>query len=317
MTYARIIGTGSALPEKVVSNFDLEKIIDTSHDWIVERTGIERRHICDSDETISMLATKAARNAIEMAGIDPEDIDLIIVGTATPELAFPSTACMVQRELGIQNCIAFDINAACSGFVYGLGIAKQWIESGTAKHVLLIGADTLSRVVDWNDRATCVLFGDGAGAAILSADEETGVLSTHMHSDGVGTNLLYATSSLSETDNPPKIRMRGNEVYKFAVRSLSDLVAEELKENNITQADIDWFVPHQANLRIIKAAADRIGLPMDRVILTIQDHGNTSAASIPMALDVAVRDGRIKKGHRLLFDAFGAGFAWASSYLVF
>lgn len=317
MSYARIAGTGSYLPEKVLTNQDLEQMVDTTHQWIIERTGIERRHIANDVETPTYMGIEASRRAIEMAGVDPEDIDLIIAATATPEYYFPSTACMLQKSIKSGHCVAFDMNAACSGFIYGLSAADKWVSAGAAKCALVVGTEALSRIVDWNDRSTCVLFADGAGAAVLVPDEHKGIYSTSLHANGNSSELLYAPHHISNSDESPYIKMNGGEVFKLAVTRLSELVEDVLQYHQIDHSDIDWLVPHQANWRIIKATAKKLGLPMDNVVVTIQDHGNTSAASIPLALDQAVRDGRVQKGHKLMFEAFGAGFTWASAYLEF
>jgi 3-oxoacyl-[acyl-carrier-protein] synthase-3 len=322
MTFARIIGTGSYLPEKVLTNFDLEKIVDTSDSWIRERTGIEKRHIAIDGQTTVDLAERAARHAIEAAGIKPQDIDLIIVATTTPDRIFPSTACLLQSRLDIHGCPAFDIQAVCTGFVYALGVAEKFIKTGASKKALVVGAETLSRILNWNDRATCVLFGDGAGAVVLEADNEMGILSTHLHADGDYEALLRVPFGISQgyenmNEINSKVEMRGNEVFKMAVNTLGRIVDETLQANNLKQSDIDWLVPHQANMRIIHATARKLKMSLDHVVVTVQDHGNTSAASVPLALDVAVRDGRIKKGEMLLFEAFGGGFTWGSALLRF
>jgi 3-oxoacyl-[acyl-carrier-protein] synthase III len=318
MTYARITGTGSYLPEKVLTNFDLEKIVDTTDQWIRDRTGIEKRHIAiDGQHTVD-LAERAARNAIEAAGLKPHDIDLIVVATTTADRVFPSTACLLQSRLDIHGCAAFDIQAVCTGFIYALGVAEKFIKTASATRALVVGAETFSRLLNWDDRATCVLFGDGAGAVILEADEETGILSTHMHADGDYEALLrvpYGPSQGFEAINEinTKVEMRGNEVFKMAVNTLGRIVDETLVANNLERTDIDWLVPHQANLRIIHATARKLKMPLDRVVITVQEQGNTSAASVPLALDTAVRDGRIKKGEMLLLEAFGGGFTWGSA----
>ena len=322
MSHSRIAGTGSYLPEKVVTNKDLEKTMDTSDEWIRERTGIKRRHIAADDETTSDLALAAANNALEMAGIGAEDIDLIVVGTATPDKVFPATACIIQRRLGIGGCAAFDVQAACSGFVYGLDVADRYIRTGAAQNALVIGAETLSRITNWNDRATAVLFGDGAGAVILQACDEPGIISTHIHADGQYEDLLQVQQGISRGYDAVRaeqayIEMNGNAVFRRAVATLDSIARETLDKNNIDKHDLDWFVPHQANLRIISAAAKKLDMPMERVIVTVDEHANTSAASIPLAFDTAVRDGRIKRGELLLFEAFGAGFTWGSALLRF
>ena len=322
MTYSRIAGTGSYLPEKVVTNHDLEKTIDTSDEWIRERTGIKRRHIAAEDESTSDLALAAARQALDMAGLTAEDIDLIIIATTTPDKVFPATACIVQRRLGIGGCGAFDVQAACSGFVYGLDLADRYIRTGAGKNVLVIGAETLSRLTNWEDRTTAVLFGDGAGAVVLQETDEPGLISTHIHSDGQYEDLLQVPQGVSQGYDVTRageafIQMNGNAVFRRAVATLDSIARETLDRNNIDKHDLDWFVPHQANMRIIAAAAKKLDMPMERVIVTVDEHANTSAASIPLALDVAVRDGRIKRGELLLFEAFGAGFTWGSALLRF
>jgi 3-oxoacyl-[acyl-carrier-protein] synthase-3 len=322
MTYSRIAGTGSYLPEKVVTNKDLEKMVDTSDEWIRERTGIKRRHLAADGETTSDIALIAANNALEMAGISAEDIDLIVVGTATPDKVFPATACIIQRRMGIRGCGAFDIQAACSGFVYGLDIADRYIRTGAAQNALVIGAETLSRITNWNDRTTAVLFGDGAGAMVLQASDEPGIISTHIHADGEYEDLLQVPQGVSQGYDAVRaeeayIQMNGNAVFRRAVATLDSIARETLDKNNVDKHDLDWFVPHQANLRIIAAAAKKLDMPMERVIVTVDEHANTSAASIPLAFDAAVRDGRIKRGELILFEAFGAGFTWGSALLKF
>ena len=322
MSYARITGTGSYLPEKILTNHDLEKMVDTNDEWIRDRTGISERHVAADDEFTVDLAEQAARNAIEAAGISVDDIDLIIVATTTPDRVFPSTACLLQQRLDIHGCTAFDVQAVCTGFVYGLGVAHQFFRSGTSKCALVVGAETLSRILDWSDRNTCVLFGDGAGAVVLQADEETGILSSHLHADGSYENLLtvnygVSTGSSQILEGSGGITMKGNEVFKMAVNTLGRIVDETLQYNNMEKSDIDWLVPHQANIRIIKATAKKLSMSLDHVVVTVDKHGNTSAASVPLALDVAVRDGRIKKGETLMLEAFGGGFTWGSVLLKF
>lgn len=322
MTYSRIAGTGSYLPEKVLTNHDLEKMMETSDAWIQERTGIKRRHIAAEDEATSDLALAAASQALEMAGIGAEDVNLIIIATTTPDKVFPGTACIVQRRLGIRGCGAFDIQAACSGFVYGLDLADRYIRTGAAKNVLVIGAETLSRLTNWEDRTTAVLFGDGAGAVVLQEADEPGIISTHIHADGQYEDLLQVPQGISQGYDITRageafIQMNGNAVFRRAVATLDSIARETLDRNGIDKHDLDWFVPHQANMRIITAAAKKLDMPMERVIVTVAEHANTSAASIPLALDVAVRDGRIKRGELLLFEAFGAGFTWGSALLRF
>jgi len=317
--YSRVAGTGSYLPEKVLTNADLEKLVDTSDEWIRTRTGIERRHIAAPDETSSSLAEHAARRALKAAGQTPADVDFIVVGTTTPDLVFPNTGTLLQQRLGIHGCPAFSLEAACSGFVYALSIADKYVRIGESKCALVVGVDCLSCITDWKDRATAVLFGDGAGAVVLTPADEPGIIGTHLHSDGRYKDLLYFPYGVSSGFDKLRsgasagITMLGNEVFKVAVRTLSRLVDETLAKNGIERDQIDWLVPHQANLRIIQAAADKLGLPMDKVVLTVQDHGNTSAASIPLALDTAVRDGRIHRGQTLLLETFGGGFTWGSA----
>lgn len=322
MTYSRIAGTGSYLPEKVVTNKDLEKTMDTSDEWIQERTGIRRRHIAADDEKCSDMALAAARQAIDMAGIEATDIDLIIVGTVTPDKVFPSTACIIQRRLGIHGCPALDIQAACSGFIYALDLARRQIETGGATTALVIGSETLSKVTNWEDRSTAVLFGDGAGAVILQAADEPGIIATHIHSDGKFEDLLEIPYGISGGYDKVKageayIQMQGNAVFRKAVGTLGSMAQETLDGHGFDKHDLDWLVPHQANLRIIAAAAKKVDMPMDRVVVTVDEHANTSSASIPLALDTAVRDGRIKRGQLLLFEAFGAGFTWGSALVRF
>ena len=320
MTYSRIIGTGSYLPEKVVTNQDLAKVMETTDDWIRERTGIKRRHIAADGETTSDLAVHAANRALEMAGLEAGDIDLIVIGTATPDKIFPGTACIVQRKLGISGCGAFDIQAACSGFIFALDVADRNIRTGGSTTALVIGSETLSRITNWEDRTTAVLFGDGAGAVILQASDEQGIISTHIHADGAQEELLHVPHGISQGYDKTRageayITMNGNAVFRKAVGTLDSIARETLAGNNFEKEDLDWLVPHQANLRIIAAAAKKLKLPMERVVVTVDEHANTSAASIPLALDCAVRDGRIKRGELLLLEAFGAGFTWGSAIL--
>ncbi len=303
-----------------MTNHDLEKMVETSDQWITDRTGIKKRHIAAENETTCDLAEHAARQAIEAAGISPEDIDLIIIATTTPDRVFPSTACLLQERLGIRGCAAFDLQAVCTGFVYALGVADKFIRSGSHRNALVIGAETLSRIIDWTDRGTCILFGDGAGAVVLSASEEPGILSTHLHADGKYKDLLSTTGGISEgftndIDGSAYITMQGNEVFKMAVNTLGRIVDETLAANDMQKSDIDWLVPHQANIRIINATAKKLKMSMDHVVVTVQEHGNTSAASVPLALNEAVRDGRIQKGETLLLEAFGGGFTWGSALL--
>ena len=322
MTYSRITGTGSCLPERVLTNAELERMVDTSDEWIRTRTGIRERRIAAPDETTCDLAERAARQALDAAGVAPSELDLIVVATTTPDKVFPSTACLLQARLGVGGCPAFDIQAVCTGFLYGMTVVDQFIRSGTVRRAMLVGAETLSRILDWTDRATCVLFGDGAGAVVLEASGEPGVLSTHIHADGAYEHLLAVDGGISQgyervAGGNAYIRMQGNEVFRVAVNTLGSIVDETLEANGVTRDAIDWLVPHQANVRIISATAKKLKLPMDRVVVTVDVHGNTSAASVPLALDTAVRDGRVQRGQRLLLEAFGAGFTWGAAYLVY
>jgi len=310
--YSRIAGTGSYLPPKVLTNKDLEKMVDTTDAWIVERTGIRERHIAAEDETASSMGEAASRRALEAAGLAPGDIDLIVFATTTPDQVFPSTACLLQKRLGIRNGAAFDIQAVCSGFVYALSVADKFIRTGAAKNALVIGAETLSRIINWKDRGTCVLFGDGAGAVVLTASKEPGIISSHLHADGQYKELLEVPRG--ETSY---IHMEGSDVFKIAVTTLERIVDETLAANNMTKSDIHWLVPHQANHRIIAATAKKLGMSMDRVVMTVERHGNTSAASIPLAFDEAVRDKRIQRGETVLMEAFGGGFTWGSVLLKY
>ncbi|MCU7802450.1 MAG: ketoacyl-ACP synthase III [Candidatus Thiodiazotropha sp. (ex Lucinoma borealis)] len=317
MIYSRITGTGGYLPEKILTNKDLEKIVDTTDQWIFERTGIRKRHIAEEGEYTCDLAEKAARNAIDMAGLKPSDIDLIVVATTTADQVFPSTACLLQARLGIRGPAAFDIQAVCTGFVYALGVADKFVRTGSSKRALVVGAETFSRILDWNDRNTCVLFGDGAGAVVIEASDEPGIISTHLHADGAYESLLRVPSGISRgyselQQGSAYVEMRGHEVFKVAVTTLGRIVDETLAANGMEKSDIDWLIPHQANIRIINATAKKLQTPMDRVVVTVDEHGNTSAASVPLALDVAVRDGRIKRGETILMEAFGGGFTWGS-----
>jgi 3-oxoacyl-[acyl-carrier-protein] synthase-3 len=316
MVHARILGTGGYLPEKVLTNRDLERMVDTTDAWIRERTGISERRIAADGETCGDLAEGAARQAIEAAGISPADIDLIIVATTTPDQIFPSNACLLQHRLDIRGCAAFDIQAVCTGFVYALGVADQFIRTGAARHALVVGAETVSRIIDWTDRGTCVLFGDGAGAVVLGADSEPGIISSHLHADGAYRELLQVPAGIGNgNQGSPYMEMKGNEVFRVAVTTLGRIVDETLNANHMTRADIDWLVPHQANLRIIQATARKLDLPMEQVVVTVERHGNTSAASVPLAFDEAVRDGRIRRGQTVLMEAFGGGFTWGSVLL--
>ena len=318
--YSRIIGTGKYLPERVLTNFDLEKMVDTSDEWIRSRTGIERRHIAAESEATSDLAYHAARAAIADAGITPADIDFVVVGTTTPDLIFPNVACLLQEKLGIRRGPAFSIEAACTGFVYSLVVADQFVRSGQAQRALVIGAETMSRIIDWTDRETCVLFGDGAGAVVIEGSEEPGIIYSKLGADGRYRELLYASSGVStrhREGDVAALRMKGNEVFKVAVKTLETMVDDVIEANELQMGAIDWLIPHQANIRIINATAKRLQIPMERVILTVQEHGNTSAASVPMALDTAIKDGRIKRGDLLLLEAFGGGFTWGASLVRF
>jgi 3-oxoacyl-[acyl-carrier-protein] synthase-3 len=319
LTYSRILGTGSYLPARVLTNADLEKMVETNDQWIVERTGIRERHIAADGEFTSDLATAAARAALAIAALDVNDIDLLLVATTTPDLVFPSTACIVQSKLGMSNGKpAFDIQAVCSGFVYALSVADQFIKTGAAKHVLVIGAETLSRITDWSDRGNCILWGDGAGAVVLDASDQPGILATHIHADGRHKELLRTTTGAScGLTEPALMRMEGNAVFKMAVNTLDRIVDETLEANGLSKSDIDWLVPHQANIRIISATAKKLGMSMDNVVTTVAEHGNTSAASVPLAFDVAVRDGRIQRGQTVLMEAFGGGFTWGSVLLKY
>ncbi len=316
MTNSRIAGTGSYLPEKILTNADLEHMVDTTDEWIFSRTGIRERHIVADNEFTSDLALQAAYKAIESAGIKTEDIDLIIVATTTPDKIFPSTACILQRKLGIAGCPAFDVQAVCSGFVYALATADNFIKAGAAKCALVIGAESFSRITDWTDRGNCILWGDGAGAVILQASQEPGIISTHLHADGSYENMLHVPrkNDMSSCDT---VVMEGNGVFKVAVNTLDAIVDETLAANGMQKSDIDWLVPHQANIRILQATAKKLSMSMDRVVVTVDKHGNTSAASIPLALDVAVRDGRIKRGEIILMEAFGGGFTWGSALIKY
>ncbi len=319
--HSRIAGTGSYLPEKVLTNDDLAKTVDTSDEWIVARTGIRQRHVAAEGETTSDLAYHASLRAMEAAGVSAADIDLIVLGTTTPDLIFPSSACLLQHKLGANGCPAFDVNAACSGFIYALTIADKFIRSGAAKTALVVGSETLTRMLDWSDRGTCVLFGDGAGAVVLKADDETGILSTHMHADGGKKELLWNPVGVSAGFKPDehnagvRVLMTGNEVFKHAVKALDSVVDEALEANGLDKHQLDWLVPHQANLRIIEATAKRLDMPMDRVIVTVDRHGNTSSGSVPLALDEAVRSGKVQRGQLVLLEAFGGGFTWGSALL--
>lgn len=336
MKYAKIIGTGGYLPAQVFTNADWEKRVETSDAWIVERTGIRSRHIAAKDEMASDMGAKAALKALEMANCLPQDIELIIVATGTPDKIFPSTSCILQHKLNIPTCIAFDVQAACTGFIYGLSIAEKFIKTGTVKKALVVGSELMSRVINWSDRNTCVLFGDGAGAMILEASDEPGILSSQLFAQGSYGHLLTVDNmqlgdysgilpDLDKTDNynlaleslNPYVQMQGQKVFKIAVTKLGELVETVLKEQDLHSDQIDWLIPHQANIRIIQATAEKLGMPMSKVICTVDTHSNTSSASIPLALDVAVRDGRVKPGQLLLLEAFGGGLTWGSALVKF
>ena len=318
MTHSRILGTGSYLPVRVLTNAELERMVDTTDQWIVDRTGIRERHLAADDESASTMGLEAARRALDAAGVDAKQVDLIIVATTTPDLVFPATACLIQERLGIRECPAFDVQAVCTGFVYALTIAEKFIRTGSARCALVIGSEVLSRIVDWKDRSTCVLFGDGAGAVVLGAADAPGIISAHLHADGQYKDLLCVPTGVGTShrrERLPFVQMEGSEVFKVAVTTLGRIVDETLAANRMQQSDIKWLVPHQANIRIITATAKKLGLPMERVVLTVDRHGNTSAASIPLAFDEAVRDGRIRRGDTVLMEAFGGGFTWGSVLL--
>jgi len=317
MRYSRIVGTGGYLPEKVLTNHDLERMVDTSDEWIRSRTGITQRHIAADHELASDLALHASRKAMEAAGIKAEEIDLIIVATTTPDMIFPSTACILQDKLGAGNCPAFDVQAVCSGFVYALATADMFIRAGRCRNALVVGSEVYSRILDWSDRSTCVLFGDGAGAVVLSQSDQPGILSSHLHADGKHSKILAVPGSICDgkVQGKPFLIMEGNTVFKFAVKVLEEVVHEALAENNLQASDIDWLIPHQANIRIIQSTAKKLGIPMEKVVVTVDRHGNTSAASIPLALDTAIRDGRIKSGQHVLLEGVGGGFTWGAVLL--
>jgi len=322
LRYSRISGTGRYLPQKVLTNADLERMVDTDDQWIRERTGISERRIVVPGETTCDLAEKASRNAIEAAGISTADIDLIVLATTTPNKVFPSTACLLQKRLDIHGCPAFDIQAVCTGFVYALDVADKYVRCGASSCALVIGAETFSRIIDWADRDTCVLFGDGAGAVILRADEQPGIRSSHIHADGTYESLLYVDAGISEgypegRNGEAYTRMSGNKVFRTAVRTLERVIDETIQHNGMHKSDVDWLIPHQANTRILEATARMLGVDMEKVVVTVGEHGNTSAASVPMALDVAVRDGRIKRGDTLLMAAFGGGFTWGTALVEY
>ena len=317
MTYSRIVGTGRYLPERIMTNADLEKIVDTTDEWIRTRTGVERRHVVEPEQTTSDMCVEAAKKAMDAAGVKPQDIDMVITGTTTPDLIFPNISTIIQHRLGIPACTAFSLEAACTGFIYALTTADKFIKAGEAKCALVMGAECITKLIDWTDRNTCVLFGDGAGAAVVVPSDEPGIISTALGADGQFKELLYYPVGQSKNlevagTEDANIIMKGNEVFKVAVKTLGAIAEEALNKAGVTKEELDWLVPHQANIRIIQAMAKRLNMPMDKVILTVQDHGNTSAASVPMALDVGIRDGRVKKGQLVLMEAFGGGFSWGS-----
>ncbi len=321
MTFSRIIGTGSYLPEKVLSNDELSRTVDTSDEWIRERTGIRQRHIVAKGQYTSDLALNASLKALKAADLLADDLDLIVLATSTPDVVFPSTASILQEKLKVRGCAAFDVQAVCAGFAYGLSVADQYIKAGTCQKVLVVGAETFSRILDWTDRTTCILFGDGAGAVILSASDTPGIHSTHIHADGRFQDLLHVPTGVSKQYNEmfkaqTAVQMNGQKVFKWAVKEMSALAIKTLEENGLVADDVDWMVPHQANIRIIEAVANKAGVPMERVVVTVHDHGNTSAASVPLALDTAVRDGRIQPGDKILLEAFGGGFTWGSALIT-
>ncbi len=318
MIYSRITGTGGYLPERIMDNTELEKMVDTSDEWIKSRTGIHKRHIAAENETTCDLAEHAARLAMEAASASADDIDLIIVATTTPDLVFPSTACLLQERLGVSGTAAFDVQAVCTGFIYALSIADKFIKTGASRKALVVGAETFSRIVDWTDRDTCVIFGDGAGAVVLEASKQPGIMSTFLHADGRYKDLLSVPSGVSTDyakvkERTAYVQMQGNEVFKVAVNTMGRIVDETLATNNLDKRDIDWLIPHQANIRIISAMAKKLDMPMDKVVVTVDQHANTSAASVPLALDEAIRDGRIQHGDMVLLVAFGGGFTWGSA----
>lgn len=317
MIYSRIAGTGRYLPQRVMTNAELETMVDTSDEWIRTRTGVERRHVAAENETTSDLCVEATKAALESAEVDTGEIDLIVVGTTSPDLIFPNIATLIQDRMGIHGCPAFSIEAACTGFIYALATADKFVRAGESKCALVIGAEIITKLIDWNDRSTCVLFGDGAGAVIIKPSDEAGIISTHLGADGQYKDLLYypvgvGTDLAAAGRGESRMMMSGHEVFKVAVKTLGAVAEQALRENNVQKDELDWLVPHQANLRIMQATAKRLGLPMEKVIQTVQDHGNTSAASVPMALDVGIKDGRIKRGQLVLLEAFGGGFTWGS-----
>jgi len=312
--HSRVVGTGSYLPQKVLTNRELERLVDTTDEWVLTRTGIRQRHVAADDQNSSDLALAASRRAIEAAGIPVQDIGLIIVATTTSDMIFPSTACLLQAKLGVKGCPAFDVQAVCSGFVYGLATANQFIRSGQYRNALVVGTEVYSRIIDWSDRSTCVLFGDGAGAVVITGDSAPGILSSHLHADGSYAAMLSVPGTVAggKVSGRPLLKMEGNTVFKFAVRVLGEVAEEALAANHMDKSQVDWLIPHQANIRIIQATSKRLGLSMEKVVTTVDRHANTSAASIPLALDEAVRDGRIRAGQHVLLAAVGGGFTWGS-----
>ena len=322
MNHARIIGTGGYLPEKILTNADLEQMIETTADWIVERTGVEERHVAAPGETTCDLAEQASRRALEAAGIEARDIDLIVLGTTTPDHVFPSVATQLQHRLGCHGGPAFDVQAVCTGFVYAMDIARRFIATGATRRALVVGADTFTRIIDWRDRGTCILFGDGAGAVVLEATDEPGIIDSRLHADGRYKELLWVPAGVSSgydqtQRNAAFVEMRGSEVFKVAVHTLKEIAEQILTANGMTVADVNWLIPHQANRRILAATAKRLGLPEERMVDCVRLHGNTSAASVPLALNVAVRDGRIQRGDILLLEGFGGGFTWGAVLLKY
>ena len=317
MIYSRIIGTGSYLPQKVLTNRELEGLVDTSDEWIHTRTGIRQRHVAADHEKASDLALSASRRALESAKLSADEIDLIIVATTTPDMVFPSTACLLQAKLGVRQCAAFDLQAVCSGFVYALSTADTFIKSGQYRHALVVGAEVYSRILDWKDRGTCVLFGDGAGAVVLSRSDEPGILASRLHADGRYADILSVPGSVDRgaVCGRPLLQMEGNAVFKLAVKVLGEVAEETLAAGGVTKAELDWLIPHQANIRIIQATAKKLGMSMERVVCTVERHANTSAASVPLALDEAIRDGRIRAGHHVLLEGVGGGFTWGAVLL--
>jgi len=317
MMYSKVIGTGGYLPEKILTNHDLESMVDTSDSWIRSRTGIEQRHIAADNEMASDLAFSACRKAMKAANVSADEINLIIVATTTPDMTFPSTACILQDKLGIKDCPAFDVQAVCSGFIYALATADMFIRAGRCQTALVVGAEIYSRILDWTDRSTCVLFGDGAGAMLITQSDQPGILSSHLHADGSYYNTLSLSGNISsgKVKGNPYLTMEGNTVFKFAVKVMEEIVHETVAENNLQISDIDWLIPHQANIRIIQSTAKKLGIPMEKVVTTIDKHGNTSAASIPLALDLALRDGRIRPRQHVLLEGVGGGFTWGATLI--